>query len=200
MGATWTEGRALRQGLFGAFSSSTTALRFRDYLGGATAPDLLCVDGTRTLMIRSALAGVLDVPITGHRSETPGVRVTVAPNPARGHVEFRVLADWALAGELAPHQPVEFSILDVQGTGDAPLVGRRTRRGVNGLLARGALGRSRSVRSSRRGGTLLGAGVAARRVVRPRRVPAAALSAAHASLSTSSRTPLRVARDRDPAP
>ena len=163
MGATWTEGRALRQGLFGAFSSSTTALRFRDYLGGATAPDLLCVDGTRTLMIRSALAGVLDVPITGHRSETPGVRVTVAPNPARGHVEFRVLADWALAGELAPHQPVEFSILDVQG--------RVTRRwsvgepgaGVNGLLARGAWdGRDPSgrpaaagrywVRASQRGG------------------------------------------------
>jgi hypothetical protein len=136
IGAPWTEGRPLKQGLFGAFSSSTTALRFRDYLGGATAPDLICADGTRTVMIRSAQAGVLDVRDPARRIATPGVRVTVAPNPAHGQVEFRVLADWALAGELAPHQPIEFSILDVQG--------RVTRRwsaevpgsGVSGLLAR----------------------------------------------------------------
>jgi len=163
IGATWTEGRPLRQGMFGAFSSSTTALRFRDFLGGATAPDLLCADGTRTLMIRSALAGVLDVPNTAQRPATRGVRVTVAPNPARGHVEFRVLADWALAGELAPHRPVEFSILDVQGRVTRRWSGGEPGSGVSGVLARGAWdGRDQSgqaaaagrywVRASQRGG------------------------------------------------
>src|SRR5262249_56525947 len=88
IGATWTEGRALRQGLFGAFSSSTTALRFRNYLGGATAPDLLCADSTRTLMIRSAQSGVLGVPMPLRREASSGIRMTVAPNPTHGSVEF----------------------------------------------------------------------------------------------------------------
>jgi hypothetical protein len=88
-------------------------------------------------MIRSAQAGVLDVRDPSRRIATSGVRVTVAPNPAHGQVEFRVLADWALAGELAPHQPVEFSILDVQGR-----VTRRWLAGVPGSALSGLLVRS----------------------------------------------------------
>src|SRR5262249_10812741 len=163
------EGRALRQGLFGAFSSSTTALRFRNYLGGATAPDLLCADGARTLMIRSAQAGVLDVPLPSRHDADSGIRLTVAPNPAHGRVESRVLADWALAGQLAPHQPVEFSILDVQGRVTRHWSAGEPGAGVSGVLARGAWdGRDQSgqraaagrywVRASQRGGWTARAG------------------------------------------
>jgi hypothetical protein len=115
LGTSWTEGRPLRSGIEGSFSSSTTALVFRDFTGGATAPDLLCADGPRTLLVRSGTAGVLGVGDPRPPAWTPGLELRVAPNPMRDRAEFRVLGGWPMASAIAPGQPVDFSIVDLQG-------------------------------------------------------------------------------------
>jgi hypothetical protein len=136
LGASWTEGRALRTGTFGALSSSTTALRFRDFLGGTTAPDLLAADGVRTLVLHTGPAGVTGVGPPTAPDRTEGIHLRVAPNPARGAVEFRVVGDWALAGAIAPGQPVEFSVVDLQGRVVRRLSSRALGSGASSLLAR----------------------------------------------------------------
>jgi hypothetical protein len=115
LGETWTEGRALRTGTFGAFSSSTVSLHFRDFTGGTTAPDLVCADANRTLVLRTGVSGVTAVGDFGGANHTAGVQLRIAPNPSRGAAEFRVLGDWAMAGAMAPGEPVEFSVVDLQG-------------------------------------------------------------------------------------
>ena len=115
IGSSWTEGRALRTGTFGAFSSSTLSLRFRDFLGETTSPDLLCSDANRVLVLRSGASGVTGVGDLVSPSHGPGLRLLIAPNPARGAAEFRLLGEWNLAGALAPGQPVEFAVVDLQG-------------------------------------------------------------------------------------
>ncbi|TMQ70324.1 MAG: hypothetical protein E6K80_08875 [Candidatus Eisenbacteria bacterium] len=115
VGGAWTEGRPLRTGTFGAFSSATTSLRFRDFLGEATAPDLLCADGARTVLLRTGTSGVTGIGSRPRENVTPGLHVVISPNPARGMAEFRVMGDWALAGAMAASQPIEFSVIDLQG-------------------------------------------------------------------------------------
>ncbi len=136
LGAPWTEGRALRTGTFGAFSSSTTALRFRDFQGGTSAPDLFCADANRTLVLRTGSSGVTGVGDHGSSSWTRGLRLTVAPNPARGQAELRVLGDWTLAGAIAPHAAVEFAIVDLQGRVVRRLSAAPVSSGASALLAR----------------------------------------------------------------
>jgi hypothetical protein len=149
IGSTWTEGRALRTGTFGAFSSSTVSLRFRDFLGGANAPDLVCADANRTLLLRTGQSGVTAVGDLGRQVRTPGVELWVAPNPARGAAEFRVLGDWTLAGAIAPGQAVEFSVVDLQGRVVRRLASAPIGSGATALLARVAWdGRDQQGRSA----------------------------------------------------
>ena len=136
LGATWTEGRALRTGLHGAFSSSTTSLRFRAYEGGPTASDLLCADGNRTLILQTGLAGVTGVGDPPRSRWTSGVHVVVAPNPVRGRAEFRVVGEVTLAGTMAPGELAQFSVLDLQGRVVRRLGAAPFGTGTSALLAR----------------------------------------------------------------
>ena len=115
VGTIWTEGRALRTGTFGAFSSSTISLRFQDYLGGATAPSLLASDANRTLVLRTGNSGVLAVGDFAAPHRGTSLRLLIAPNPARGAAEFRLLGDWTMSGAMSAREPVEFAVVDLQG-------------------------------------------------------------------------------------
>jgi len=136
IGSTWTEGRPLRTGTFGAFSSSTVSLRFRGFLGGASAPDLLCADANRTLTLGTGISGVTAVGDPGRPRPTAGVELRISPNPARGATEFRVVGDWTLAGAMAPGQAVEFSVVDLQGRVVRRLASAPAGSGATSLLAR----------------------------------------------------------------
>ena len=136
IGSSWTEARPLRAATEGAFSSSTTSMRFRDFTGGATAPDLLCADGLRTLLLQSGGAGVLGVGDPRPAAWTPGLKLVVSPNPMRERAELRVVGDWALAGAMAPGEPADFAIVDLQGRLVRRLPVASIRASTPGLLAR----------------------------------------------------------------
>jgi hypothetical protein len=111
LGASWTEGRPLSAGYHGTLSSSITALRFKPPADG-TIPDLLCADGSRTLVLRPGAAALVGVAETGTSGPKPLVQLSVTPNPFRDRVLLQVQGDPIPVGDM---KAAEFAILDLQG-------------------------------------------------------------------------------------
>ena len=111
----WPASTPLKVATHGTTASSITTLRFAPALDPSIIPDLVCGDGSRTLLVRpgspTTLLGVEGPSL----ALTPGIRLRVAPNPVRDGADFQVLADHAFAFAPDARVPVNFEVIDIQG-------------------------------------------------------------------------------------
>jgi hypothetical protein len=78
-------------------------------------PDLRCADGARTMVYHPGSQASVGVAEPESPAGIRGAQLVVAPNPLRSAAEFRLLGPPLPSYGAPSREPVEFTVLDLQG-------------------------------------------------------------------------------------